>query len=249
MANPNNAMYVAGKSQDGQGEAQAAWKAVLAATTDGALKNLHLVAADKAFKFSACHLVDDWFVLMGSCHIDHKLIKWGRDYGLPRGFPIIFNPKTGAFRAGGFYPKFSNDSRQIDNSAQYEDIRRISFFKKWSGFLCQVMAWRCEDGRLCWTTTSKNSGDAEKDFVKNGAEVVMPYMTEEVVAYMADEQVHFCMELLHKKDQCHGARVLQSEGIITMVANGRRSDGNGAPGDTFVNYWPLERCVSGPTAC
>jgi hypothetical protein len=237
------AMYVAGGSSDRDAEACEAFNTVLTNATDGAMKKLQLVAADKNFKFSANHLVGDWFVLMGSCHIDHKLIKWGRDYGLPRGFPIIFNSKSGAYRAGGFYPKFANDSRQIDNSTEYKDVRRISFFKKWSGFLCQVMAWRREDGQLCWTATSKNSGNAANDFVQNGAEVVMPYMTEELVGFMADNQVHFCMELLHKKDQGHGARVLRSEGIITMVGNGLRSGDGGQDNEKFVDYWSLERVV------
>lgn len=223
-------------------EALAVWASFLKTAKDPALQKLNTVSEDKNFKFTGSPLADGWFVLMGTCHIDGKLIKWGKEHGLPRGFPIVFNPSTRAFRAGGFYPKFSNDPRQVDNSSEYTGVRRIEFFKKWSGFLCQVMAWETDDGELCWTTTSKNSGDAENDFVRNGAEVMQPYMTEELVRYMVDENVHFCLELLHQQDQCHGARVLRSEGIVTMVGNGRRSGDNDESG-TFVDYWRLERVV------
>ena len=222
--------------------ALAVWASYLKTAKDPALQKLNTVSEDKNFKFTGSPLADGWFELMGTCHIDHKLIKWGKEHGLPRGFPIIFNPSTQDLRTGGFYPKFSNDPRQVDNSSEYTGVRRIEFFKKWSGFLCQVMAWQTDDGQLCWTTTSKNSGDAENDFVRNGAEVMKRYMTEELVRYMVEENVHFCLELLHQQDQCHGARVLCSEGIVTMVGNGR-SSGNNDESSTFVDYWPLERVV------
>ena len=218
---------------------------------DVTLKKLLIVAEDKAFKMNAFELRcsidaparDVWYVIMGSCHIDRKLIQWGRDFGIPRGFPILFNPVTKEYRTGGFYPKFSNDTRQLDNSASYHGVTRIKFFKKWSGFLCQVIAWKLEDGTLCWTTTSKNSADGStSEFVRNGATTVRKYMTKMLTKYMVTKGLHFCMELLHEDDQCHGAAVLRSDGIVTMVGSGRRS-GKAPSAATFVDYWELDDVV------
>ena len=61
---------------------------------DVTLKKLLIVAEDKAFKMNAFELRcsndaparDVWYVIMGSCHIDRKLIQWGRDFGIPADF-------------------------------------------------------------------------------------------------------------------------------------------------------------------
>ena len=57
-----------------------------------------------------------------------------------------------------------------------------------------------------------------------------------------NQGLHFCMELLHEDDQCHGAAVLRSDGIVTMVGSGRRS-GKAPSTATFVDYWELDDVV------
>ena len=37
--------------------------------------------------------------------LDSVLVKMGREYGVPRGFPIVWQPKS-SIRTFGFYPKF-----------------------------------------------------------------------------------------------------------------------------------------------
>jgi hypothetical protein len=247
------AKYVGGSSEDtvACGQAVESFKAYLGASTIPALQTLSTISLDPHFKFSCCQLDETWFIIMATCHVDHKLIAWGAKYGMPRGYPLLWNPSASAFRAAGFYPKFSNDSRQADSVAEYENVTQICFFKKWSGFLCQVLAWRAADGALCWTTSSKNSGDASSEFVRNGAEVMAPYMTAPLVKEMAERHIHICLELMHQRDQGHGARVLRSDGIVTMVATGLHSgmadpaeEVAGPPaGSRFVEYWPLDLVV------
>ena len=176
-------------------------------------------------------------------HKDEKLMKYAKD-GLPRGYPFLYNKQTHWWHSFGFYPKFDNDERQTDNSSNHNDVHRIQFFKKWSGYMGGVIAWKDPSTqRLHWTTVSKNNADINSTDGKihDMTEILMNYINEQLVQHMVNKGIHFCFEVLHQNDQCHGARVLKNDIIITMVGEGQKCDGRkiGKP----VDYYLLEKVV------
>ena len=68
---------------------------------------------------------------------DFLLVKLGKKYGFPRGFPILWVPRTNRIVTYGFYPKFENDEilkkQRADDKVQ-NDIHFLSFaIRYWFG--------------------------------------------------------------------------------------------------------------------
>ncbi len=151
---------------------------------------------------------------------DNVLIKLANQCGFPRGFPVLWIP-TISMQYFGFYPKFSNDERQTcDDLSQINNVKKIDFFRKWSGFLAQVIAFEI-NGQVHWTVTSKNSADCKSPFVLDAKRLFEPFITNDVINLMIQQKLHFCAEIMSKNDQVHGSRVLIESPVITSVGSGK----------------------------
>lgn len=162
---------------------------------------------------------DEFYLIMLSAFNDPLLIELGKKYNFPRGFPILWIPGK-LYHSFGFYPKFDNDDRQTpDNLDEYKDVVQVRFFEKWSGFLGQVIAWKFNN-KLYWTITSKNSADSKTDFVQDAIRLMTPFMNTNLVSDMVKNNLHFCCEMMSKKDQVHGSRVFTETPIVTAIGKG-----------------------------
>ncbi|XWV25874.1 T4 1 superfamily RNA ligase [Tupanvirus soda lake] len=154
---------------------------------------------------------------------DNVLIKLANECGFPRGFPVLWVPGI-TMQYFGFYPKFSNDERQTaDDLSEYDGIVELSFFKKWSGFLSQVIAFEIGEKKY-WTITSKNSANCESQFIQDAKRLFDRYITKELVNKMIDSKLHICAEVMSKNDQVHGSRVLSESPIVTAIGSGKFYD-------------------------
>lgn len=150
---------------------------------------------------------------------DHVLIKLAHKYNLPRGFPIIWKPDN-YMKYFGFYPKFSNDDRQHNpNLNEFNNIVKLSFFKKWSGFLGQVLFFSV-NGEKYWTVTTKNSADMDSQFIQDTFRLFKPFITPALGEFMINNNLHICAEMMSFNDQTHGAAVIKETPIITAIGKG-----------------------------
>lgn len=159
-----------------------------------------------------------YFVMIVGAN-DYILIDLGKKNGFPRGFPIFWVPDV-HMQYFGFYPKFGNDERQTpDDLSEFSDIKSVSFFKKWSGFLGQLCAFQY-DGKEYWTVTSKNSAGWDSPFVQDAKRLFEPFMTPQVVSELVSQNLHICAEIMSKNDQVHGTRVFNESPVITSIGQG-----------------------------
>jgi hypothetical protein len=182
-------------------------------------RNLLEIIQDKNLKLNlyVCP-TSDYYLIIISCHQDKILIKLGNDYGFPRGFPIIWQPRK-VLNMYGFYPKFNNDSIKEDefNKSELDGSTEINFNFKYSGFLGQIVPFTIA-GKNYWTTCGKNSTNYKySDIVRD---LVRSQMTPDLLKILCTEKIHFCGETISKYDQGHGARVENEGLVITMVAKG-----------------------------
>jgi len=182
------------------------------------------------------------YLIMVKCALDAVTIQLAHKYGFPRGFPVLIDLSEGTIQTFGFYPKFDNDSRaeRIETSELSRAVR-LQFFKKWSGFLLQVIAFKYK-GKYYWTCCSKNSANGESSFLKGGYRLLSSKMTPSVVQTLAERQILLCGEAMMFDDQCHGARVLREEFVVTAVGVGHHSqnDTSHYEKSVFVNFFPPE---------
>lgn len=165
----------------------------------------------------------DIYLVMVVGNNDHILIKLAAQTSFPRGFPVIWIPGK-MMQYFGFYPKFSNDDRQTaDNMTEFTDVESISFFKKWSGFLGQVIVFQF-DSNLYWTAVSKNSASSDSQFVIDAKRMFNPLLSDNVLETMAKNQIHLCAEMMSINDQTHGTRVFCESPVITAVGIGKKYD-------------------------
>ena len=186
------------------------------------------------------------FVVIVSCKEDWLLVKLANAHSFPRGFPILWQPGA-SMQYFGFYPKFSNDERQTaDDTTEFQHIKRLEFFKKWSGFLGQVFAFNF-NGHKCWTVVTKNCADYTSSFVVEARRLFAPHVTSRLVDQMLKSNVHLCAEVISLNDQVHGARVLKETVIVTAIGSGRTFDLNRPSkvtyNDTFVDFFKNDSLV------
>lgn len=176
---------------------------------------------------------------------DHALVKLGREYGFPRGFPVIWIPKT-MMQYFGFYPKFDNDDRQAaEKLTEFDKVVSLRFFKKWSGFLAQVISFTIANQQY-WTVLSKNSANNTSPFVCDAKRLFEPLITESVLAVMKQNQLHFCAETMSKSDQTHGSAVAVESPVITAIGKGKLYDLTCKPAADvpgFVDFYDHESIV------
>lgn len=151
---------------------------------------------------------------------DGILIKFANQYAFPRGFPIIWNNHV-SMQYFGFYPKFSNDERQtMDDISEFDNIIGLEFFKKWSGFLGQLIVFEI-DNNIYWTVTSKNSADNTSIYVQDAKRLFEPLMTTELIDTLIRQQLHICAEIISLNDQVHGTKPKSESVIVTAIGKGQ----------------------------
>ena len=183
------------------------------------------------------HAGQQLYIVMVECRSDAELLEYGRKYLFPRGLPILWKPGQW-MDCRGFYPKFANDGPGVGEGAE-----ELCFFKKWSGFLVHVLAFRGEDGEDYWTVCSKNSADPESPYVQWGAEMVAAHMEAEpeLVKRLASERLYVGGEAMHP-DDTHGYIAKRRALVITCMGKGTWVDltAGHAPKRGLMEYWSLE---------
>ncbi len=152
---------------------------------------------------------------------DPTLLRLGQQpCAFPRGFSIVWYPEN-MLHIFGFLPKFQNDTRQIKYTNEEFDgyNSNISFFKKWSGFLGQLLVYKIED-KVCWTGSSKNSIDNESLYVVECRDLFRGLLNKKIIDKLINDKLHICAEMMSFKDQTHGAEVLKATPVITAICQG-----------------------------
>lgn len=202
-----------------------------------------LIAREKVLRLVFHKVVDldaqDVYLVMVIGVHDQILIELANDCKFPRGFPILWIPGI-KMQYFGFYPKFENDDKQTpDDQSEFNNIQTIHFFKKWSGFLGQLIFFTINDIKY-WTVTSKNSAVNCSPFVEDGKRLFEPFINSDLVDYMIDNNLHVCAEIMSKRDQVHGSKVSSESPIITAIGKGciYYVDGSRSNicGSTFVEF-------------
>jgi hypothetical protein len=163
------------------------------------------------------------------CKRDSLLISLAKklkefSFSFPRGFAMLFDDKK-IIGTAPFYPKFDNDDKDSFESVEKGEFTIGSFFVKYSGSLAKVAIWKGKDGQIYWTVTSKNSADSTSEsgedgvnYVKEMTAVLAPYMTQDRLrAIYASGVRSFCAEVMLKRDNVHGYRVI--DGFIVTAAS------------------------------
>ena len=184
-----------------------------------AFPNLHSVLMKNAkqlhMKYYRIEESPAHLVIISGNH-DTILIKLAKDCQFPRGFPVIFYRDSGVVEPYGFYPKFSNDSRQMATVATDFDgaiAARITY--KWSGHLGVVVAVNIE-GKRDFLVTTKNGRDPR--FTVRMREMVETFMTPQLLDHMFEKKHSLCFESMTFADQTHGAAVLNEQMVCTAVS-------------------------------
>ena len=173
---------------------------------------------DIKIKIHNCNY-ENMYVIMVTCFRDSILIKYGRENNLPRGFPILWIPNK-LIKFYGFYPKFDNDNREQEyDESDFKGVEKLSFFKKWSGYLGQVCIFNYNN-KLFWWCCSKNSADYNSEYIQNCRRLFSKYINFENLKNLSFHNLHICAEIMANFDQKHGARVLKEIPVITSLAMG-----------------------------
>jgi hypothetical protein len=171
---------------------------------------------------------DAVMLVMVTCYVDAQLIALANHCHFPRGFPIVWRRSSSASASAsvttfGFFPKFANDQRQTPSRPdEFCDCTALDVHTKWSGFLGQPLAFQVpSSGECCWTFCSKNSASRHSEFVCDGARLWRPFMPRAVGRARARDHWYVCAEMLSRRDQTHGARVLAESPVVTMLGQSR----------------------------
>lgn len=162
---------------------------------------------------------------------DHDMVKMGKEFGLPRGFPVIFDLENNTIEANGFFPKFENDDRQqsfADNiralSVANEQME-IELSVKMSGFLTGAILKKEKGGRIGFKVFSKNSGSEDSPYIIAASALWMSLLDEVTVSVLYSMGIRGVWgECMSKSDQVHGYAVLQNAIVITALAYGISAD-------------------------
>lgn len=181
---------------------------------------------------------------------DYTMIKLAKEHLFPRGFPILWIDSV-SMQYFGFYPKFSNDTKaQIsDITTEFDNIYSMEFFKKWSGFLGQLIFFEIAGDKF-WTVCSKKSAD-QTFYVKDASRLFAPFITKSLTDQVFAHNLHICAEIMSLYDQVHGSRVLSESPVITAIGTGQfidltQTQSQAAPNPTnteFVKFFDHAQLV------
>jgi hypothetical protein len=169
----------------------------------------------KAIKLNVFYSVSsDSYMIMVQLVIDSVAMRLGASNRFPRGWPIIWTEREG-FVFAGFFPKFKNDQKQVDNVKEFCG-QLMYFMFKYSGFLGIVPVWKT-NSTVYWTTTSKNSTNS--DFSNDAARIIedMGFMSDELAEKLWDEKLYYAGEVESFNDMTHGAELVSEAFICTCV--------------------------------
>jgi hypothetical protein len=153
---------------------------------------------------------------------DDHLIKLAKEISLPRGFPIIWDEKYNEIFASGFYPKFANDTRQLAfDMSDFQNETKISFFRKYSGFLSGLIVWkRREMDAVQYTVVSKNSADSLSPFIQDALRLWQPYINRTMLCKLLNDNIgSVWAETMSKNDITHGSNVICEGIVVTAIAH------------------------------
>jgi hypothetical protein len=170
---------------------------------------------------------DGVHLVMINSRFDNDLIYCANKYKFPRGCPVLWMPGHFVdFR--GFYPKFDNDDiqRDIFDSTLLQGAVKLSFFKKWSGFLLHVIAWKDEHGGYKWTVATKKNADNGSKYNAFGRELVSKLIDlkeASFIRHLAEERMYLGGEAMHEKDE-HGYITKTNALVVTCIGSGLFAD-------------------------
>ena len=179
------------------------------------------------------------YLIMMKGRRDAEMIALAKEYGFPRGCPVLWKPGDFIdFR--GFSPKFENDERETEedegdrtgddpsqtkspfDDSVLDNASSLFFFRKWSGFLLQITAFKIET-KVYWTVCSKNYADPKSVFIQRGVSVFGQLLGENkgstLLQTLADDHLYLGGELLHVDDE-HGYIAKENALIVTCVGMG-----------------------------
>ena len=92
-----------------------------------------------------------------------------------------------------------------------------------------------------WFSTTKNSASDDSEFVKDAERLFNPFINDNLIQEMIDQDIHICAEMMSQKDQTHGSRVLKETPVVTCVAQGITANITNQQVKTYSNnfnkYW------------
>lgn len=147
---------------------------------------------------------------------DSLLVELGRQYGFPRGFPLVWYPNRTIY-CFGFYPKFENDvhAQQADDT-EFDGATNMTVTLKMSGFLGQFILFSSLDGKTLYSLyCSKNSSGNE--FSDGATRIAAPWLTDDLAHKLWNDGLYFCGEVMSFNDQMHGDRVLSESFVVTCL--------------------------------
>jgi len=102
-------------------------------------------------------------------------------------------------------------------------VTSLEFFKKWSGFLGQLITWR-DGSEHYYTVCSKNSVDHNSKFVQDASRIFHSFITFDLIEHMNREGLHVCAEVISLQDQIHGSPVKKEVPVITVIGKQRNGE-------------------------
>lgn len=147
---------------------------------------------------------------------DAVMSEWGNKCGLPRGFHMLWVPKT-SLSIHGFYPKFGNDDLGISviDSESFSDAQKMSGNKKYSGSLGIIFSLNPTEYIVC----TKNSLD--DDFTDQMSGLISNDIHPELVKFMYEHNINICCEMMLPRDKVHGSNHVPGY-VLTCVARGQK---------------------------
>lgn len=147
---------------------------------------------------------------------DSLLVDLGRQYGFPRGFPLVWFPNHTIY-CYGFYPKFENDVHaQRADDTEFEDATNMTVTLKMSGFLGQFILFPSLDGKTLYSLyCSKNS--CGNEYSDGATRIAASWLTHDLARKLWNDGLYFCGEVMSFNDQMHGARVLSESFVVTCL--------------------------------
>ena len=181
----------------------------------------------KKIKFSFYMSEDETILKVHvSCFIDHELIRLANkfskeSFSFPRGFLFLIDLNSEEIIGKGFfYPKFSNDDRNtIIDSSEFVDVDNMTFFVKYSGSLGIITIFKHPKlQKICWTVSSKNSGDSSKDtYCHKIQQMMKKFISNSTISdiFKKEKIVSFSFEAMGL-DNMHG--YASNEGYVVTCA-------------------------------
>ena len=155
---------------------------------------------------------------------DFLMIKMGKEFGFPRGFPLVMNLDDQTIEACGFFEKFENDDKQSSFQTNIEDI--ISSEKevdiqcsiKYSGFLSCCFLTN-EGGKFRFHVFSKNSGSTDSPYVIAATKQWSSLLDENTIEKLYALGIRGIWgECIDQTDQVHGYGVNRNTMVITGLS-------------------------------